>query len=427
LGEGEEPFLAAPDTPTGVVLYPISVLALIVLYRNHLHLAAAAWAIMALGDGMATVVGEAVALRFVAGRQAKKTTAEILRFAQNDKPWRFKIAAALPWNRQKTWAGSLSFVIAGTLGAYILTRWIAPEIAPSKTLVVCAAAALLGAVLESLPIRLDENITVPLVVGAFMFCAFLVERSALDSNLPYLGRRIVLAIAVNLAFALLAYALKAASSSGAACGFLLGTAIYLGYGYKSFLLLFAFVLMGSVATRLGFAKKAARGIAERRGGARSWREALANLLAAAFFGILVITTHHEPAFLIALVAALAEAAGDTVSSEIGQWASDRAYLITTFKLVGAGEDGGISLAGTAAGFAASAIIMGLGLGLGLCGPYRFAGPAIAFGAAVAGNLFDSFLGATLQRRGLMTNGMVNFVGTSVAGALALGLALRLGL
>ena len=385
------------NTRTGTALYPALVLVLIAIYRNYLYVAAAAWAIMALGDGMATVVGEALR------------------------------SPALPWNRQKTWPGFISFAVAGTVGADILTRWIAPEIPPDKTFTVCAAAALLGAVVESLPIALDDNITVPLIVGAFMFCAFLVERSALDSNLPYLGRRIFLAIAVNLAFALLACALKAASRSGAFCGFLLGTAIYLGYGYKSFLLLFAFVLLGSVATRLGFAKKAARGVAERRGGARSWREALANLLAAALFALLVITTHHEAAFLIALVAALAEAAGDTVSSEIGQWTSDRAYLITTFKLVPAGEDGGISLAGTAAGFATSAIIMGLGLGVGLCGPYRFAGPAIALGAALAGNLFDSFLGATIQRRGLVTNGMVNFASTSVAGALALGLALRLGL
>jgi len=438
---------------TGIVLYPISVLALIVLYRNHLHIAAAAWAIMALGDGMATVIGEAARRQVIAERPAQKATAEmhrgvhpepaaeILRFAQNDKrrdqhdrlgldwlrSWRCKIAATLPWNREKTWAGFVSFAVAGTLGAYMLTRWIAPKIPSNKTLMVCAAAALLGAVFESLPLSLDDNITVPLVVGAFMFCAYLMERSALDSNLPYLGRRIVLAIAVNLAFAWLARVCGAASRSGAICGFLLGTAIYLGYGYKSFLLLFAFVFLGSVATRVGFAKKAARGVAERRGGARSWREALANLLAPAFLAILVITTQHEPACLIALVAALAEAAGDTVSSEIGQWASDRAYLITTFKLVPAGEDGGVTLAGTAAGFAASTIIMGLGLGLGLCGPYRFAGPAIALAAAATGNLFDSFLGATLQRQGQLTNGMVNFVGTSVAGGLALGLALHLGL
>jgi uncharacterized protein (TIGR00297 family) len=396
--------------PTGIVLYPISVLALIVLYRNHLAVAAAAWAIMAMGDGMATVVGLKCSGDFTSPGQ-----------------WRGKLAATLTWNRQKTWAGLVSFVIAGTVGAYLLTRWIAPEITPQKALIVCAAGALLGAVLESLPVALDDNLTVPLVVGGFLFCAFLVERSALDRNAPYLGRRMVLAIAVNLGFALLAGVLKAASPSGAVCGFLLGTAIYLGYGYKSFLLLFAFVLLGSLATRLGLAKKAARGVAERRGGARSWREALANLLVAAFFAILVITTHHEAAFLIALVAALAEATGDTVSSEIGQWASDRACLITTFDVVPAGEDGGISLAGTAAGFAASVIIMGLGLGLGLCGPYRFAGPSIALGAAAAGNLFDSFLGATIQRRGLVTNSMVNFAGTSVAGGLALGLALHLGL
>jgi uncharacterized protein (TIGR00297 family) len=502
LQEGEGPIRGASVAlpQTGVILYPISVLALVLLFRNHLHIAAAAWAIMAFADGMATVIGlkcrgdippqvpnsvahigtqsgsaaptcgKPPAFRPAlhpsssssaqAGRPSLPACAEevahgahpserrSLSASQAAKPqvladkvdrysekrdftrlrdWRHALAATLPWNRQKTWPGFVSFVMAGTVGAYILTRWIAPQIPSDKTLIVCAAAALLGAVVESLPIPLEDNITVPLVVGAFMFCAFLMERSALNSNLPYLGRRILLAIAVNLAFALLARALKAASRSGAICGFLLGTAIYLGYGYKSFLLLFAFVFLGSVATRVGFAKKAARGVAERRGGARSWREALANLLAPACLAILVITTHHEPACLIALVAALAEAAGDTVSSEIGQWASDRAYLITTFKLVPAGEDGGVTLAGTAAGIAASTIIMGLGLGLRLCGPYRFAGPAIALAAAAVGNFLDSFLGATLQRRGLVTNGMVNFVGTGVASALALGLALHLGL
>ena len=342
-----------------IILYPTSVLALILLYRNYLHVAAAAWAIMALGDGMATVVGQ-----FVAGHQTQKTTAEMLRSAQHDRlQWQGKIAATLPWNRRKTWAGSLSFVVAATVGAYVLARWTAYEIPAEWTLMVCAAAAVLGAVTESFPIGVDDNITVPLVVGAFMFCAFLVQRSALDRNLPYLGRRVVLAIGVNLAFALLAYGLRAASRSGAICGFLLGVAIYLGYGFKSFLLLFAFVLLGTVATRVGFARKVVRGVAERRGGVRSSSQALANLVVAALFAILVITTHHEGAFLIALVATLAEAAGDTVSSEIGQWASDRAYLITTLKSVPAGADGGISLTGTTAGFAASAIIVALGVGL----------------------------------------------------------------
>ncbi|MGA3166715.1 MAG: DUF92 domain-containing protein [Terriglobia bacterium] len=378
---------------TGIVIYPISVLALILLYRHAMYVVGATWAILALGDGLAGVAGSA---------------------------WR---GPTLPWNRGKTWSGFLAFLVAGTAGAYVLTRWTAPTLAPDFALRVCAATALVGALVESAPIRLDDNATVPLVAGAFMFCVCFVERSALDSNLPYLGRRILLAVVISLALAGLAWGLKLVTPSGALSGFLLGVAVYLGYGYKSFLLMFTFFLMGSAATRLGYARKAARGVAEKRGGARSWREALANSLAGAFFSILVITTHHEGAFLIALIAAFAEAAGDTVSSEIGQWISPRAYLITTFRPVPAGQDGGVSVGGSLAGFLASALVVALGYGMGLCGR---GGAALALSGAVAGNLLDSVLGATLERRGLVTNGIVNFAGSSFAGGLALAIALHIG-
>ena len=378
---------------TGIVIYPVSVLALILFYRHNMHVVAAVWAIMALGDGMASIVGEACR------------------------------GPALPWNREKTWTGFLGFFVAGTIGAYVLARWVNPPIPAAKILLVCAATAAVGACVETVPIRLDDNATVPLVCGAFMFCAFLVERSALDSNLPYLGRRAILTVLVNLVLAALALGLKIVTRSGAWCGFLLGVAVYMAYGYKSFLMMATFFALGSLATRLGYATKAARGVAEKRRGARSWREALANSLAGAFFSILVITTHHEAAFLLALMAAFAEAAGDTVSSEIGQWISSRAYLITSFRPVPAGVDGGISAGGTVAGFAASAVVVALGFALGLSGK----GTAmVALGAAVAGNLLDSLLGATLERRGLITNGTVNFAGTSFAGAVALAVALHLG-
>lgn len=378
---------------TGIVIYPVSVLVLILLYRHEMQIVGAVWAIMALGDGTAGLLGSTLR------------------------------GPALPWNREKTWSGFLGFIIAGTVGAYVLTRWIAPSGDPDVALKICALTAAVGAMVESLPIRLDDNATVPLVAGAFMFCLYLVERSALDSNLPYLGRRLLLAVAVNLVLAVVALGLKAVNRSGAICGFLLGVAVYLGWGYKSFLLMFTFFVVGSLATRLGYERKAARGIAEKRGGARSWREALANTLAGAFFSLLVITTHHERAFLIALIAAFAEATGDTISSEIGQWISGQAWLITTFKPVPVGEDGGVSVGGSIAGVLASALIAALGLGMGLCGK---GGAATALAAAVAGNLLDSILGATIERRKWVTNGIVNFAGTSFAGALALCIALRIG-
>ncbi len=375
---------------TGIILYPISVLVLILLYRHSLYVVGAVWAIMALGDAMAGVAGEAVR------------------------------GPALPHNSEKTWSGFGAFVVAGTVGAYVLTRWGNPSISPVQALIVCLLGSLLGAVVESLPIQVDDNLSVPLVCGCFMFCALMVESSAFYSNLPYLKTRTVLAVLVNLFLALAAWQLRLVDRSGGLAGLGLGTAIYLGYGYKSFLLLLAFFALGSAATRLGYAQKASRGVAERRRGARSWREAVANTSAAAFFALLVITTTHEAAFLLALVAALAEAAGDTVSSEIGQWLSPRAYLITSLEPVAAGEDGGVTWVGTVAGLAASAAVVGLGYGLGLCGR---GGAALALAGAVAGNLLDSLLGATLERRGRVTNGIVNFAGTSFAGALALGLSL----
>jgi len=152
---------------------------------------------------------------------------------------------------------------------------------------------------------------------------------------------------------------------------------------------------------------------------------LSNCLSPAFFSILAITTFSQTAFLLAFLASVAEAAGDTVSSEIGQWISGRTFLITTFEPIPIGDDGGVSLAGTAVGGAASALVVGLGFGLGLCGSHPLTGAAIALGGAMAGNLLDSVLGATLERKGLVTNGVVNFSGTSFAGALALVLALGL--
>ena len=52
-----------------------------------------------------------------------------------------------------------------------------------------------------------------------------------------------------------------------------------------------------------------------------------------------------------------------------------------------------------------------------------AGAFVALAAGCAGNLLDSLLGATLEQRGLVTNGIVNFTGTSFAGGMALALML----
>src|SRR6266403_225177 len=72
-----------------------------------------------------------------------------------------------------------------------------------------------------------------------------------------------------------------------------------------------------VATRIGYAHKQRLGIAEARVG-RDEHQVLANLGLAALCSLLYAFGGHDPRLLVAMVAAFAEAAADTMSSEIGQ-------------------------------------------------------------------------------------------------------------
>jgi uncharacterized protein (TIGR00297 family) len=230
--------------------------------------------------------------------------------------------------------------------------------------------------------------------------------------------RLAVAVVVTLAFALLARAVRGVDWSGTiaggfACFFLLA-----GIGPAAFLTLVALFVLTWLSTRSGFRRKQERGIAEPRQG-RTAGQVLANLaapaVAAAFFAA---TGRH--AWLVAAMAALAEAATDTVASEIGQSRKHDARLITTWNPVPAGVDGGITLAGTLTGAAAGILIVVVATAGGLLRMTEFWIPVIA---GFAGMLADSLLGATVQRRGWMSNQAVNLCATFGAAALGYFLAL----
>src|SRR5438045_4490094 len=54
------PIDEARGFPLGILLYPLAVLLLILVFPTRLDIVAAAWGILALGDGAATLVGRAV-------------------------------------------------------------------------------------------------------------------------------------------------------------------------------------------------------------------------------------------------------------------------------------------------------------------------------------------------------------------------------
>lgn len=374
---------------TGIILYPLAVLLLILIFYQRLEVAAAAWGILAFGDGMASVAGMSIGRR------------------------------KLPWNPRKSWAGSLAYLLCGALAAAVLLVWTAPVQGRvygwGFALAACGLAALVAAGLESLPQGLDDNLGVPLVSGLFLLGLVLTQGRWSDFlATPGLPLRLLIAAAVNAALAGAAYAARTVNRSGVVAGFLVGFVIYAFLDWRGYLLLMAFFVIGSAATKLGYRRKEAEKLAQEDKGRRGARHALANAGVATACALFAAATPYPVLFALAFAGAFATAAADTASSEIGQLIGRRTYLATNFRPVPRGTEGAVSLEGTLAGVLASLLIAALGAAVGL---FSWKGVPAVVVAAFVGTTFESVVGAALERRQLLDNEALNFLNTLV-GALA---------
>jgi uncharacterized protein (TIGR00297 family) len=228
--------------------------------------------------------------------------------------------------------------------------------------------------------------------------------------------RLLPAVLATIVFALFAAKLRFVTLAGAIAGSLISIMMFVCAGPGGFAALGTVFVLTFVATRIGHARKQRLGMAEHRGGRRA-TQVLANLTVAAALSALAVI-FARPSLFICMAAALAEAAADTVSSECGEAWSSRVYLVTTFKRVAVGTNGGISGPGTLAGIVASAIVVWICYGVHLVPRH---GAILAGGAAVIATFADSLLGATLERWRWLNNDAVNFLGTLTAAALTAAL------
>ncbi len=242
------------------------------------------------------------------------------------------------------------------------------------------------------------------------------------SQIVGVAGRLLPAFSITFVFGLLAWGMRGVTVRGALAGVVLTFVVTMAAGYGGFVTVLVVFALTLFATRFGLHRKLAAGIAERRGGRRGF-QVLANLSAAGITAVpAIFFPRVAPLLFAAMTAALCEAAADTVSSEIGQAAGRRAYLITNLRSVPAGTDGGVTFQGTLAGMLAAWIVGATASWLEVL-PESWMAAAVLSG--IAGMLLDSVLGAKLQRPGLLGNDSVNFISTVFAASLTLGYGLVL--
>ncbi len=244
------------------------------------------------------------------------------------------------------------------------------------------------------------------------------------------------AIGLSLILGMVTLGLRAATPEAAFAGTVITASLMFStvdFPYKpwqtALVPVLAVFLLSFITTRIGRRKKEQLGIAEKAGG-RAASQVAANLGIAALVSDelpqswLISTGWFSPPGLSPVslfavgLAALAEAAADTVSSEVGQVLGGRPRMITTLRTMDPGTDGAISLAGTAAGAFAAGVVSLAG-SLALRGGQTML--YVSWAGGVFGLFFDSLLGATLERRGWLNNDAVNFLSTASAAGFALGL------
>ncbi len=275
-------------------------------------------------------------------------------------------------------------------------------LAPEYIIFISLAGALTAALVET--VRVEEKRVAMLIGVATTFAIFRIyipSASLLD---------LTFAFAVSFVLSLLALKAKIADESGLISATIVGTITILFTDIRFFSVLLLFYILGSAVTKYKYSLKTSLGIAEPSGGARGFSNVFGNSLAPLFFAMNFGVT-RESTFALAFISSVAAALGDTMASEVGKTAKN-VYLITNFKKVKPGTSGGISLIGELSAIFGCFMTFLFSLLLGLA-DLNYALPVIL--SSFLGIHVDSFLGATLEKKGYLNNSAVNFIATLFSG------------
>lgn len=337
-----------------------------------LSLLSASIAIVAFGDGMATVIG------LTSARQ------------------------------EKTLRGSMAFLVFGSIFAFLSGSWViywqASAVPYEFMFFLAVIGSVVGALIEVVSTEVNDSLTVPLGSAMAMW---------LFSGLKYFvePQYLLLTLLFTLSIGMASYKSKIADLSGVLSGTLLGLLIIVFTDLRWFAILLAFLILGSAFTRYKYAYKLSIGVAQSKGGARGVSNVFGNGLAALVFAI-AYGIYGQEVFLYAFLGAISTATGDTLASEIGGTSKQLPVLITNLKQVPHGTSGGITILGELACVLGAVSIGALAVAMAMGSSQKLL--LLTLIGGLAGTNMDSVLGATLENK-YLTNATTNLFATLFGG------------
>lgn len=200
---------------------------------------------------------------------------------------------------------------------------------------------------------------------------------------------------------------------------ILGTLLWGSIGWKGWMSVCIYLLIGTLVTKIGYKNKASRGIAEARGGKRGPENVWGSAATGSSLALLsYLFPQYSLVFMVGFASSFAAKLSDTFASEIGKRFGKRTFLITTFKPVNPGTEGAVSLEGSIAGLVGSAFMTFVMIKLSIISGLSVA--FIVFFSGYLATILESYIGALIQNRiAWMSNELVNSIQTTLAALISI--------
>jgi len=366
----------------GIVLFPIAFLLLLMLFgKSKPWLVIYPMLVLAWADAAAAIAGETLALRY------------------------FHLTGD-----RKSWQGSVAFLITTFFILWILPtkldqlhpifQWPIRQTVGIIGLQVFALfliVALVAATAEALGSGGFDNVLVPFFTAWGMHV--MAEPAAFTLCM--------VALALVIPFALLAYWKKWLDAGGAVSAALLGALVWVVGGWVATAPMLLFFVSGSLLGKLPRKVNADA----KHNKPRDWIQVAANGGVGGML-LMMYSFHPVDAIQVAFFVSVAISTSDTWSSEIGQWAGGKVRDIVGWVTLQAGLSGGISWQGTIAGLFGAITIALLGKWLA---SHSWTLTALIALTGFAGMLVDSVLGSLCQARYQLKDGSITEDGLLAGG------------